>query len=273
MSFRLAIFALALAFLLTAAARGPRDEGGVVMGYQDRVVISAPVLLFLTFGDRYLAGNLEVMRLSATSGGGGHTHYLSRAQVEAARLHPCHEDNYYLANGLLAWSGAVESGNRVLRSAMECRTWDGVPGFLYGVNKFFFDKDIDEAEKALEVSARRWPENAALLRKLAIMLRADGFADEQLALDYLRRQRDGARDSGLRSMLDKRVVRLEGLLTLREAQRAHEKSHGDLRELQDLVSHGFLSEIPVDPLNLGYELKDNIIVLKRIQLVGLEARN
>ena len=104
----------------------------VVPVVEGRVVIAAPVLLLLFGGDRFLAANLEVMRLAATGvdWGQADTSYLIRAQHEVARLNPCHEDNYYLANGLLTWGGAEQEGSAVLRWATECRFWDELPPFF-----------------------------------------------------------------------------------------------------------------------------------------------
>jgi hypothetical protein len=238
----------------------------------DRVVISAPVVLALYGGDRFLAANLETMRLSATAIDNQHadTDYLIRAQAVVAELNACHEDNYFLANGLLTWGGAVEEGNRVLTAALDCRFWDGIPAFFYGINLAFFQRNIPEAQRVLELGAQRWPENAAPLRKLAVMLQAESFADERLALNYLIQQRDTSADPALRQMLDKRVQRLQGLLSLREAQRRYEASHGPLGGLQQLVAQGVLDSLPVDPLRLGYELRDGRIVLKKLKIAGME---
>lgn len=238
----------------------------------DRVVIAAPMVMALYGGDRYLAANLETMRLSATAidQGQADAGYLIRAQAEVARLNACHEDNYFLANGLLTWGGAVDEGNRVLRAALDCRFWDGIPAFFYGINLAFFQRNIPEAQRVLELSAQRWPENAAPLRKLAVMLQAESFADERLALNYLIQQRDATADPALKAMLEQRVQRLQGLLTLREAQRRYEASHGPLGDLQQLVVQGVLDSLPVDPLRLGYELRDGRIVLKKLKIAGME---
>lgn len=74
---------------------------------QDRVVLAAPILLALYGGDRFLAADMETMRLAATGmqDGQSDTNYLIRAQQVVAQLNACHEDNYYLANGLLTWGG------------------------------------------------------------------------------------------------------------------------------------------------------------------------
>ena len=239
---------------------------------QDRVVIAAPILLALYGGDRFLAADLEAMRLAATGmeDGQSDTYYLIRAQQVVAQLNPCHEDNYFLANGLLTWGGAVSEGNQVLRAAVQCRTWDFVPAFFYGVNLAFFQRDTVEARRILELGAQRSPENAASLRKLAIMLQADTFADEQLALNYLTQQRDTASDPNLRGMLDKRVIRLQGLVALRDAQRRFEAKSGALVRLEQLVEAGFMPALPTDPLRLGYELRAGKIILKKMKIAGME---
>ena len=267
---------LALAgFALFAAITAWRAQQPVVLTPQffaDRVVIPAPLLVALHGGDRFLAADLETMRLSATgmNDRGVDIGYLVRAQREVARLNACHEDNYYLANGLLSWGGAVEQGNEVLRAAVECRFWDEFPPFFYGINLSFFQRDNEEAARVLEIGARRSTDNAAALQKLAVMLRAEQFADERLALNYLIQQRDSSVDPKLKDMLDKRVIRLQGMIQLREAQRQYESEHGPLRDLQQLVDRGLLDELPTDPLRLGYELRDGSIELKKLKIAGLE---
>ncbi len=248
----------------TPAPVAPTVEG--------RVVIAAPVLLVLFGGDRFLAASLETMRLAATGvdWGQADTGYLIRAQQVVAELNPCHEDNYYLANGLLTWGGADSQGTKVLRRAMQCRFWDELPAFFYGFNQWFFNKDIAEASRALELAAQRATGNAAGFRKMAVMLQAETFADESLARDYLILQRDSSPDPRLKDMLDKRVVRLQGLIQLREAQRQYEGKHGSLTDLQQLVDRGILDGLPVDPLRLGYELRDGHIELKKMKIAGLE---
>ncbi|WP_238474376.1 hypothetical protein [Pseudomonas cavernae] len=250
-------------------AQVPEQAAPVIEG---RVVIAAPVLLALFGGDRFLAANLETMRLAATGvdWGQADTGYLVRAQQEVAELNPCHEDNYYLANGLLTWGGADREGTEVLRRAMQCRFWDELPAFFYGFNQAFFNKDIAEASRALELAAQRATNNAAGFRKLAVMLQAETFRDEKLALDYLIQQRDAASDSKLRGMLDKRVVRLQGLVALRDAQRRYERVHGALTDLQQLVAAHELSALPEDPLRLGYELSKGRIELKKLKIAGME---
>lgn len=264
-----------LGFALFAAMAAWRAQQPLALEPQffvDRVVIPAPILVALHGGDRFLAADLETMRLAATGmdDRGVDTGYLVRAQREVAQLNPCHEDNYYLANGLLTWGGAVEEGNDVLRAAVECRFWDEIPPFFYGINLSFFQHNNEEAARVLEIGAERSPQNAAAMRKLAVMLRAEQFADERLALNYLIRQRDSATDPKLQDMLDKRVIRLQGLIALREAQRRYEREHGPLMALEQMVEQHLIDNLPADPLRLGYELRDGRIELKKLKIAGLE---
>lgn len=268
------LFAL-LSFILFAGIAAWRAQQPVALTPQlftDRVVVSAPLLVVLHGGDRFLAADLETVRLAATGmdNRGVDTGYLIRAQREVARLNPCHEDNYYLANGLLTWGGAVEEGNEVLRAAVECRFWDEIPPFFYGINLSFFQHNNEEAARVLEIGAQRSPQNAAAMRKLAVMLRAEQFADERLALNYVTQQRDNASDPKLREMLDKRVIRLQGLIELREAQRRYEQGHGPLTTLDQLVEQHLIESLPNDPLRLGYELRNGRIELKKLKIAGLE---
>lgn len=272
---RLSLFTALVAsalFVVLAAWRAQQPVVPTPQFFADRVMIPAPLLVALNGGDRFLAANLETMRLSATGldDRGVDTDYLVRAQREVARLNACHEDNYYLANGLLTWGGAVKEGNDVLRAAVECRFWDEFPPFFYGINLSFFQRNNEEAARVLEIGAQRSTENAAAIQKLAVMLRAEQFADEQLALNYLIQQRDSSTDLKLKDMLDKRVARLHGLIQLREAQRRYEGKHGSLADLQQLVDRDILDGLPADPLRLGYELRDGHIELKKLKIAGLE---
>lgn len=253
-------------------ARTPLSEIPVIEG---RVVIAAPVLLVLFGGDRFLAANLETMRLAATGvdWGQADTSYLIRAQRVVAELNPCHEDNYYLANGLLTWGGADREGGEVLRRASACRFWDEYPPFFYGFNKFFFERDIETAALYLEDAASRATSNSAGFRKFSIMLKVEQIQDEQLAVEFLQAEYDQTSDSKLKAMLAKRVERLQGLVKLRDAQRRFEARFGQsLKTPEQLLERGLLEVFPDDPLKLGYEFIDGRFVLKKLKVAGVEDR-
>lgn len=241
----------------------------------DRVVIASPVLTVLYGGDRFLGANLETIRLSATGIDNGRidNFYLIRAHKVVSELNPCHENNYYLANALLSWGGAVDEGGEILERAALCRYWDELPPFLYGFNQFFFNRNVPEAQRWLEVAAQRAEQNADGFRNFAIMIEVEQVEDEKIALDMLRRERGSAESPKLAAMLDRRIARLEGLALLRDAQRRFEAKTGrPLSNPNELLTTGILEKFPNDPMRIGYEFADGRFRLKKVRVAGIEDR-
>lgn len=242
----------------------------------DRVVLSAPVQLLLTGGDRFLAANFESIRAVATASdtpeaAEANASFAIRARRVVAQLNPCHEDNYYQGNALLTWGGAVAEGNDLLKRATGCRFWDEVPPFFYGFNQYFFLHDVDGARAALETAAERATDNAAGFRKFAIMLAAGGLKDDSAALEFLQRERAQTNDPKLQGMLDKRIARLQGLIALRSAQQRYEARSGQaLADPQALIDSGELEAFPDDPLRIGYEFAEGRFRLRELNIAGLE---
>lgn len=275
-SLMLAVVAAAL-FLALVLGRGgalPAPRPAVA----DRVVFSAPVQIVLAAGDPYLAANFETIRVMATAdddprNAAASASYRIRAHRVVAQLNPCNEDNYYVANAMLSWGGAPGEGLDVLRRAVACRRWDEFPAFFYGFNLWFFNRDAGAARAALEMAAERArdPHNAASMRNVGIMIEAGEFADGRAALTFLEHEREQVADERLREMLTKRIGRLQGLLTLREAQARYEALTGKaLVQPQALLQEGILDAFPQDPLRLGYEFVDGHFRLREIRIPGME---
>ncbi|WXL25071.1 hypothetical protein WG219_17450 [Ectopseudomonas mendocina] len=267
---RLVVLLTVVVFIMSSSLLSDRLQN--VARVDGRVVVEAPVLTALWGGDRFLAANTEAIRLLSTGvdTGRADTGYLIRASRVISVLNPCHEDNYYLSNGLLTWGGAEEASGEVLKAAIACRSWDDVPAFFYGFNQAFFKRNVDQAVELLNIAAGRSKVNSSAYSKLAIMLQVENIVDDNLALGFLVSQRDNANDPKLRAMLDKRVERLQGLLKLREGQLRYESKYGRLNEIQELVDKGTLDELPVDPLRLGYEIRNGRVELKKFSIAGTE---
>lgn len=266
-------FALFAALGRDAISTTPTANVNVVV--DDRVVFTAPIQILMTGGDRFFAANLESIRSAVVSNATEETEalYRIRAHRVVSQLNPCHEDNYYLGNALLTWGGAVSEGNELLLNASNCRYWDYVPPFFYGLNSYFFLKDTTAAQQFLNIAAQRSPENYAFLKKTAIMLTAGQIADAKLALLYLQNEHDKTTDLDLRTMLQKRISRLEGLILLRDAQKKFEiKFARPLESPEDLVKKGILTQFPIDPLGLGYEYRNNAFELRQRKLAGTKER-
>lgn len=238
--------------------------------YQERsaaIAISAPVQAIIYGGDRYLAANVEAIRAAASSTAEEAHEFRMRAHLEVSRLNPCHEDNYWIGNAALSWGGAEEEGFKLLKNAIHCRYWDEWPAFFYGFNQHFFRKNTDEARRAVDLAAQRSKNNASAFRSFSIMLAAGKIDDARLALEMITRERDQSSDLKLKEMLNKRVVRLQGLLLLRNAQARYEKQfQRPLSDPSDLISLKIIEGFPEDPLGVGYVFDGKVFNLRKLNI-------
>lgn len=234
----------------------------------ESVVIPAPIQIVMYGGDRFLGANIESARAAGANNPleARRSTYRIRARKLVSQLNPCHADNYWIGNATLSWGGAVDDGLELLRRATECRYWDEWPPYFYGFNQYFFKKDVDKARDAIELAAQRSEENAATFRNFSVMLLAGEIEDTRVALAMVENERDKADDPELRDMLDKRVIRLSGLVQLRDAQTAYEtKFNRPLEDPKELIDTGILKAFPEDPVGLGYEFKNNAFRLRELE--------
>ena len=144
-----------------------------------------------------------------------------------------------------------------------------MPPFLYGFNQKFFRLDSVKARKAVELAADRATTNAAGFRQVAILMTVSAVKDAQAATAMLIAERDASRDPKLREMLDKRILRMKGLVALRGAQRDYEAKVGKrLDDPQRLLTAGVLASFPQDPMGLGYVFRDGEFYLQQIKVDG-----
>ncbi len=257
-----------LGFILIVSYSKDRWRNDTIV-HPDRVVVSAPIQVVLYGGDRFLAADVESMRASVTGMDIGQVNlgYLLRAQNVASELNPCHEDNYYIANALLTWSGGEKQAGEILARAVDCRFWDEMPPFYLGFNQHFFHRDYDAARRNIELAASRSTTRSTSFNKLAIMIKAESLQNERLALDLLIHEKEKTRDAKLRALLTVRAERIEGLLRLREAQEAYETRFGKkLENPGQLVESGALAIFPTDPMNVGYRFQNGRFQLNEVMV-------
>jgi hypothetical protein len=238
---------------------------------QDRVVLPPSLQVVLGGGDRYLAANVETFRVMSAgmdetgAAAAAEGAYRVRAYDAATQLNPCHEDAFSTANALLTWGGAPIQGINVLRRATACRSWDTIPAFYLGLALGSALKDGPAARAALEQAAERArsPEQTSSFKRIGLMLEAGTFRETEAALAFLRHEWEASNDERLRTMLVRRIERLEGLKTLEDAQAAFEQRHGrPLQAPNELLESGLLPAFPLDPLGIGYVFVDGRFALK-----------
>jgi hypothetical protein len=235
------------------------------------IVLPPTIQVLLYGGERYLAGNIESIRALHAFGNNRNDEqeFRVRSHIAASTLHPCHEDNYWIGNANLSWGGNAPAGFELLLNARNCRFWDEWPAFFYGFNQYFFNQNTGEALDSLSLAAERAidEQNIVFYKTFAITLKSTIQKNIQLALQLLKAERDQATDHRLRSSIETRIQRVEGLLVLRNAQEEFESHFNkELKNEQELISSGFLERMPVDPLGLGYEFRDQTFHLRQLRI-------
>lgn len=221
--------------------------------------VRLPLLVQLAYsgGDGYLAANTNVFRsiMVGVNVTEPETYRVqAQLQVDAAHFNPWHEDNYYLSAAILPWNGRVEEAQSILHRAAQARQWDMWPAFYYAFNAMYFERDMARAGQWAEIAATRHPRNAPALRAMAAAWYERGD-DPRVAMQILEDMYAGSQDKSFRDLLAARYRRLQGLLALREAAIAYRALHGsNAQQLEQLVGHAGLKELPADPLGLGYVL-------------------
>jgi hypothetical protein len=257
-------------FGMTAWQRGVSTPMAEPLSAQ--VVVPAIAQIVLYGGDRFLAASVESVRAAASGHGldGQAGGYRLRAHRVVSQLNPCHEDNYWIGNAALSFGGASTMGSELLGRASQCRFWDELPPFLYGFNQKFFNLKPELARKAIELAADRSPKNAPGYRQIALMMTVNSIEDARVALAMLAEERDRVKDPHLRRMLERRVERMRGLVILRDARKVYEERTGKrLVDPLELVQTRVLESYPVDPMRLGYELRDGEFYLRSLKVDGL----
>lgn len=222
------------------------------------VAVPPAIQSLLVVGDRFLAANLGFLRvviLSVEDLDAAGVETMAAVQTDVAKLNPCHEDNYYLAQAFLPWLGAGKANYEVQRRAVDCRTWDFLPPFFTAFDLMYFDKRFDESGRFFRLAADRSPPD---MRETLLNTSAKFYEkadDPALAIAIIEGIAKDSRDPGLKRFLDKRVERLQGLLALRKAADAYVRDQSSPPpSLEALVGHHYLERLPVDPLGAGYAI-------------------
>ena len=216
-----------------------------------------------------MAANVESARVLATGGPatGIAQDYFDRLHQTVAVLNPCHEDNYYVANSLMAWGGSVDPAIAILYGATACRFWDEVPPFYLGFDLNFFKQQHHLARQLLDVAAQRATDNRLPFQRMGILFESESYPDVKLAHRFLANQRDQVRDPKLKDLINQRMGRLDGLIVLNDAQQEYEsRFHHPLEKPERLIESGILKTFPADPTQLGYVFEGGRFALRELKL-------
>ena len=224
------------------------------------VALPPALQLPLTLGDRYLAANIEVFRAMVLDVADPKKKYLdalAKVQQSASTLNPAHEDNYYIAQAILPWNGAVDANQYIQERAKDSRPWDFLPGFFAAFNNLYFYQDPQKAGEILYSVAGRQPKHKEAIIELAARWQEKG-RDLDAAIQVVQAMEKQTRSPALKKNLQMRVERLQGLRDLREAAERYKKEFGHSPiSFESLLATGMLLDIPNDPFGDGYTLDQN----------------
>lgn len=172
-------------------------------------------------------------------------------------LDPYFLDPYILAESLLTWeSGRYEEANRLLEKGLKYRVNDWQLPFFIGFNHFFFLKDFEKGGDYL-MMASRLPNSPGFLPSLAA--RIGYYGDKaHTAVMFLKGIIAQTSDERLKSWLELRLVALERAAVLEDLVEKYQKEQGGLPEkVEELVSKGYIDELPIDPYGGNWVMMKN----------------
>ena len=183
--------------------------------------------------------------------------YVSRSLDVVTDLDPYFVDPYILAEGLFAWdAGKPEEANRLLSKGMKYRTFDWRLPFFVGFNHFYFLKDYETASGFI-MTASRLPGSPAYLATLGARLAYYG-GKSKTALLFLEEMLAETDDVLLRNRLEMRMLALERAVAIEDALGKFKAQEGRSPEqLIELVTAGYLSELPLDPYGGRWRVLEN----------------
>jgi len=171
---------------------------------------------------------------------------MSRLLHGSVRLDPYNMDAYYFAQSFLTWDvRQYKLANDLLDYGMKYRTWDWYLPFFAGFNNAYFLHDYSKAadyyKRAGELSGNE------LFKGLASRyMQKSGQTD--LAIAYLVAMLKGENNPVLKKTYQTRLDAFMEVKRIEQAQDRFRESRGTMPEtIEQLITAGFLSAVPVDP--------------------------
>ncbi|WP_300450424.1 hypothetical protein [Accumulibacter sp.] len=229
---------------------------------EPELLISLPrfAQVLMAGGDRYLAANLAGFRvLVADTGRMAPADYAVQAKLQRdiAWFNPMHADNYYIAAAILPWNGQLDAAQYVLGRASAARTFDWYPLFHYGFLFYHFRRDPATGAHWLLQGVPRVTDSVQdqwALQNMAALWIEKGYQTGDAA-GMVEAMAAGSPAGNFRRYLQVRASRLRDLERLQNAVTQYRERHGQgVARLDELVEAGLLTEIPQDPLGVGFAL-------------------
>jgi hypothetical protein len=264
-----------LPFFLLAVALGiyfPLCQGVWESRAQSRAETPAGYLIpskfsrILALGNQGLLSDFLFLKVATYIGGKGSAkqpmgeadwQFVASSLNVVTDLDPYFVDPYIMTEGLLTWdAGQPELANQLLIKGTKYRTDDWRLPFFIGFNHFYFLKDY-EAAAGYIMTAAQLPGSPAYLQTLGARLAYYG-GKSKTALLFLQQMLAENDDPLLRKRLSLRLTALERAVLIEEAVEKFKAQQGRVpNPLSELVTAGYLAELPIDPYGGQWGLVEN----------------
>jgi len=172
-------------------------------------------------------------------------------------LDPYFYDPYVLTEGFMTWeAGRYQEANALLAKGAQYRHNDWRLPYFIGFNNFFFLKDYAAGAEYIMV-ASRLPGSPGYLPTLAARLAYYG-GKSQTAVLFLKQMLAENNDDRMKARLQMRLQALENAAQIEEAlQQFRNDKKRDISALSDLVTAGYLDNLPEDPYGGEWGVLEN----------------
>lgn len=177
--------------------------------------------------------------------------------VKTTDLDPQFWDPYLFAEMMLVWqAGRLEEANTLLEKAALNRPDDYRPYFYIGFNHLYFGKNVEKAAPFIRKSAMR-PNAPQYIKGLASRLSV--YAGElSIGILFLEELILDTQDPKTLAYFEKRLTAMKTMFYLEEKVKEYETAFGSLPgSIDELVTSGFIPEVPEDPYGGNYVLQEN----------------
>jgi len=187
----------------------------------------------------------------------GMVDYIVESVETITDLDPRFWDPYLFSSLMLAWNfNEPEKANAILTKAENNLPDDYRPSYFKGFNYYYFLKDNEKAAEYM-IKASKLPGSPAYLPYLATRLSVYS-AEHKTAAAFLEQMIQTTRNEAIVRQLKMRLATINHLIVLEKHMMDYKTRFGLFpKHLEDLVSAGFLNEIPKDPHGGNYFIMDN----------------
>lgn len=171
---------------------------------------------------------------------------MSRMIHGSVKLDPYNMDAYYFAQALLVWDvGAYKIATDLMAYGMKYRTWDWYLPFFAGFNSAYFLKDFENAARYYQRAADLSGESMFATLAGRYMQKT---GQTELAIIYLSTMAKSSKNDGVKRGYMVRLQALKAVRAIEIARDSYVERTGRLPAfVNELVSGGYLAEIPSDP--------------------------